>query len=82
MIGGLSKNNNNDRRVVHTKNINRRRRPNCYTLEGSLLNITSKTVHYLYRRVDYKYKQITLFEISFLILGLGRCEGVSEDTGV
>ena len=28
-LGGLSKNNhNNDRRVVHTKNINRRRRPN------------------------------------------------------
>ena len=27
-IGGLAKNNNNDRRVVHTKNINRRRRPN------------------------------------------------------
>ena len=27
-LGGLAKNNNNDRRVVHTKNINRRRRPN------------------------------------------------------
>ena len=27
-FGGLSKNNNNDRRVVHTKNINRMRRPN------------------------------------------------------
>ena len=27
-LGGLAKNNNNDRRVVHTKNINRLRRPN------------------------------------------------------
>ena len=35
-LGGLAKNNKNDRRVVHTKkNINRRRRPNVYTSEGS-----------------------------------------------
>ena len=27
-LGGLAKNNNYDRRVVHTKNINRQRRPN------------------------------------------------------
>ena len=26
-------------------------------------------------------KQITLFEISFLIRGLGKCEGVGEDSG-
>ena len=38
-------------------------------------------VHYLDRRVDHKYKQITFFEISFLIRGLGRCEGVGEDSG-
>ena len=38
-------------------------------------------VHYLDRRVDHKYKQITLFETGFLIHGLGRCEGVGEDSG-
>ena len=50
-------------------------------MHGSPLNITSETVHYLDRRVDHKYKQITLFETSFLIHGLGRCEGVGEDSG-
>ena len=49
--------------------------------EGSPLNITSETVHYLDRRVDHNLKQITLFEISFLIHGLGKCEGVGEDSG-
>ena len=49
--------------------------------KGSPLNITSETVHYLDRRVDHKYKQITFFETSFLIHGLGRCEGVGEDSG-
>ena len=49
-------------------------------LGGSPLNITSETVHYLDWRVDHNYKQITLFETSFLIHGLGRCEGVGEDS--
>ena len=49
--------------------------------EGSPLNIISETVHYLDRREDHNYKQITLFETIILIRGLGECERVGEDSG-
>ena len=49
--------------------------------KGSPLHITSESVHYLYRRVVHKNKQISLLKIMFLIRGLGKCEGVGEDSG-
>ena len=63
--------------------ITRRRSP-CIVLEGSPTHSPQRVVPYLYRHFGSIFSRTTGFVLKmiiFLIHGLGKCEGVGEDSG-
>ena len=55
-----------------------------YCLEGSPTHSPRRVVPYLYRHVGSVFLKTTSFVLKndiFLIHGLGKCEGVGEDSG-
>ena len=61
--------------------ITRRRSP-CIVLEGSPTHSSRRVIPYFYRNsvVYFREQKVFVLKKVFLIHGLGKCEGVSEDS--